>query len=59
MSTVAPEKATYKPGDMSWAMTNQINAGNADGMQKQERRCPSLHTWRGYWTKVGDVGGYG
>lgn len=36
MSTVTPEQATYKPGDMSWTLINQMNAGNARGMQRQE-----------------------
>jgi len=36
MYTVAPEKATSKPGDMSWTSINQTNAGSAEGMQRQE-----------------------
>ena len=40
MSTVALEKATYKPDDMSWTLSYQTNAGNATGMQRQEDTSP-------------------
>jgi len=56
MSTVAPEKAIYKPGDMFWTSINPTNAGNAGGMQKQEDMLP----WSAYMErKSGGSGGRG
>jgi len=54
MSTVAPEKAIYKPSDMCWTLINPTNAGNAGGMQKQE----DMLLWSAYTErKSGGSGG--
>jgi len=56
MFPVALERATFRPGDMFWTEINQTNAGNAEGMQKQEDMSP----WSAYMErKSGGSGGHG
>ena len=53
MSTVAPEKATYKPGDTFWTLINPTNAGNAEGMRKQGDTSP----WSAYMERGSEGSG--
>jgi len=40
MFPIILEKATYKPGNMSWTLINSTNARSAGGTQKQDDTLP-------------------